>query len=131
MMEQDKTILEKLKHDEFKLRKSERKVANWIIENADRVTKLNITTIANHIGVSEPTIVRFSRAVGCKGYQEFKIHFAEELAIGKINDTINIQVDDSTETVKDKVAQFARAALTNIDREIDTEQLELATQAHQ
>ncbi len=128
-MRHDETILEKLQNGEFKLRKSEQKVANWVMENAGETTALNITTIAQKIGVSEPTIVRFCRAVGCKGYQEFKIKFAEDLALGKINESIDIKVDDSTEAVKDKVAQFARAAISNVDREIDNAQLELATQA--
>ncbi|WP_119343352.1 MurR/RpiR family transcriptional regulator [Facilibium subflavum] len=128
-MKHSDTILEKLQHGEFKLRKSEQKVANWILDHINETTALNITTIAQKIGVSEPTIVRFCRAVGCKGYQEFKIRFAEDLALGRINESINIQEDDTTETVKDKVAQFARAALANLDREIDTEQLELATHA--
>ncbi|MBK2125922.1 MurR/RpiR family transcriptional regulator [Fangia hongkongensis] len=128
-MRHDETILEKLQNGEFKLRKSEQKVANWVMENAGETTALNITTIAQKIGVSEPTIVRFCRAVGCKGYQEFKIKFAEDLALGKINESIDIKVDDTTEAVKDKVAQFARAAISNVDREIDSAQLELATQA--
>lgn len=127
-MRHDETMLEKLQNGEFKLRKSEQKVANWIIDNGHEATSLNITTIAHKVGVSEPTIVRFCRAIGCKGFQEFKIRFAEELALGKINESIDIKVDDSTEVVKDKVAQYARAALSNIDREIDNEQLELATQ---
>ncbi|WP_116964519.1 MurR/RpiR family transcriptional regulator [Fastidiosibacter lacustris] len=122
------TILEKLQNGEFKLRKSEQKVANWIMDNSGDATALNITTIAHKIGVSEPTIVRFCRAVGCKGYQEFKIRFAEELALGRINESIDIKLNDSTAVVKDKVAQFARAALATIDREIDTTELEVATQ---
>ena len=127
-MRHDETILEKLQNGEFKLRKSEQRVANWILENTRQTTSLNITTIAQKIGVSEPTVVRFCRAVGCKGYQEFKIRFAEELALGKINDAIDIELDDTTESVKDKVAQFARAAIANIDKEIDSKELELATQ---
>ena len=127
-MRYDETMIEKLQNGEFTLRKSEQKVANWLVDNSHIATSLNITTIAHNIGVSEPTIVRFCRAVGCKGFQEFKIRFAEELALGIINESINIKTTDSTAMVKDKVAQYARAALANIDREIDSEQLELATQ---
>lgn len=122
-------MLEKIQNGEFNLRKSEQKVANWIIDNSYIATSLSITKIAHNIGVSEPTIVRFCRAIGCKGFQEFKIRFAEELALGKINESITIMINDSPAKVKDKVAQYARAALSNIDREIDTEQLEFATQA--
>lgn len=124
----DETMLEKLQNGEFKLRKSEQKVANWIIDNSHEAIFLNITKIAHNVGVSEPTIVRFCRAVGCRGFQKFKICFAEELALGKINESIDIKLDDSAVVVKDKVAQYARAALSNVDREINGEQLELATQ---
>ena len=128
MIKSGNTILKKLQNGEFKLRKSEQKVANWIVDNVDHITTLSITIIAQKTGVSQPTIVRFCRALGCKGYQDFKIRFAEGLAIGKVNQSIDIQLEDNAATVKDKVAQFARAALADIDREIDTQALEHATE---
>ncbi|MFZ9036133.1 MAG: MurR/RpiR family transcriptional regulator [Francisellaceae bacterium] len=126
-MKHSDSILEKLQNGEFKLRKSEQKVANWILDHAGETTSLNITTIAQNVGVSEPTVVRFCRAVGCKGYQEFKIRFAEDLALGQISESIDIKVDDTTEAVKSKVAQYARASLSSIDREIKSEELEHAS----
>ena len=100
MIKSGNTILKKLQNGEFKLRKSEQKVANWIVDNVDDITTLSITIIAEKTGVSQPTIVRFCRALGCKGYQDFKIRFAEGLAIGKVNRSINIQLEDDAETLK-------------------------------
>lgn len=126
-MQNGETIIEKIQRGHFRLRRSEQKVANWIIENSDTTTSLNITTIAKEIGVSEPTIVRFCRAIGCKGYQDFKIKFAEDLAYMKVHDVIEINTDDCAASVKAKVAQYARTSLTYIDKEIDTDQLILAS----
>ncbi len=120
------TILEKLKDGSYTLRKSEQKVANWIAENPNQAVILNITTLAKYSEVSEPTIVRFCRAIGFKGFQEFKVRFAEDLAYGKANKVDAITEHDSLDELKVKVAQYARSALSHIEGEIKTDELEKA-----
>ena len=58
------------------LRKSERKVADYILQQPDQVIHLRIVDLAQQAGVSEPTVVRFCRAIGCDGFQDFKLLFS-------------------------------------------------------
>ena len=51
------------------LRKSERKVAEFVLKDPLAVIRMRIVDLAQHAEVSEPTVVRFCRAVGCNGFQ--------------------------------------------------------------
>ena len=62
------------------LRKSERKVADFVLKSPLNVIRMRIVDLAKQAGVSEPTVVRFCRAVGCRGFQDFKMALAQQLA---------------------------------------------------
>lgn len=63
------------------LSKSERKVASAVLDNPELTLAENITALAKSAQVSEPTVVRFCRAVGCDGWHEFKLKLAQGLAL--------------------------------------------------
>lgn len=62
------------------LRPSERKAADVILENSDKMTDWSIEELAKRAGVSQPTIIRFAKAMGLKGYRELKNRLLEEKA---------------------------------------------------
>jgi DNA-binding MurR/RpiR family transcriptional regulator len=74
-MSQLKFIEENLK----KLRKSEIKVANTILNSPNKVIHFSVSELADMSNVSEPTVIRFCRALGFKGFQDFKIYLAQAL----------------------------------------------------
>ncbi len=49
------------------LRNSERKVAQYVLEAADKVIYQSISELAENAATSEPTVLRFCRALGFKG----------------------------------------------------------------
>lgn len=59
------------------LRKSEVKVAEFVQKNAQAVVHSSISELAENAGVSEPTVLRFSRRLGFRGFQDFKIYLAQ------------------------------------------------------
>lgn len=63
------------------LSKSEQKVALAILKNPELALAENLSALARHAGVSEPTVVRFCRAIGYDGWQEFKLKLAQNIAI--------------------------------------------------
>ena len=52
--------------------KTQRKLADYIVENRSQVPFLNITSLATLSNTSEASIVRFCTFLGFKGYPEFK-----------------------------------------------------------
>ncbi len=55
------------------LTKTEKKIADYVLENRSKVLFMSITELAEACGVAEASVHRFCRTVGAKGYQEFKM----------------------------------------------------------
>ena len=62
------------------LRPSEQKTADIILEKGREMTDWSIEKFAREAGVSQPTIIRFARAMGLKGYRELKNRVLEDYA---------------------------------------------------
>ena len=58
------------------MRKSERKVGEYVLSHPNEVIHMRIVDLAQEASVSEPTVVRFCRAAGCDGFQNFKLSLA-------------------------------------------------------
>lgn len=50
-------------------------VYNYVIKNRDKVMYMTIRELANAVGVSTTTILRFCRKLNCDGYSEFRVRF--------------------------------------------------------
>jgi RpiR family transcriptional regulator, carbohydrate utilization regulator len=61
------------------LRPSERLVANFVLGRPSVVIHMSIADLAEQAAVSEPTIMRFCKAVGCLGFMEFKLALVRDL----------------------------------------------------
>lgn len=61
------------------LRNSEKKVALAVLDSPHRVIYQSISELAENAGVSEPTVLRFCRALGFLGYHDLKIQLAQDL----------------------------------------------------
>ncbi|GHU05839.1 regulatory protein [Betaproteobacteria bacterium] len=73
------------------LRKSEVKVADYVLKNSEEVIHFSVSQFAEQACVSDPTIIRFCRALGFKGFQDFKIHLAQSIipAVRTIHESMN------------------------------------------
>jgi RpiR family carbohydrate utilization transcriptional regulator len=61
------------------LRNSEKKVAVAVLGSPDKVIYQSISELADNAGTSEPTVLRFCRALGFRGYHDLKIQLAQDL----------------------------------------------------
>ncbi|WP_261301452.1 MurR/RpiR family transcriptional regulator [Paenibacillus andongensis] len=62
------------------LKPMERKAAQYIMEHPEQVVSLSVQKLAEFADVSEATIVRLSRSLHCKGFQELKLRIAGDLS---------------------------------------------------
>ena len=65
------------------LSKSERQIAQLLLSNPSFFTNESLGTVADTVGLSQPTIIRFCRNVGFEGFKDFKISLAKEIAVDK------------------------------------------------
>lgn len=62
------------------LRKSEKQAADYILEHMEQALDLPLDRLAKAAGVSQPTVLRMLKALGYKGYKDFRYQLVAELA---------------------------------------------------
>ncbi|PKM29787.1 MAG: transcriptional regulator [Gammaproteobacteria bacterium HGW-Gammaproteobacteria-11] len=108
------------------LRKSELKVAEHVLAHAAQVMHSSMADLAREVGVSEPTIVRFCRAIGCSGFQDLKLRLAQSLAAGASFGQFSISEDDSVDQLSHKIFDTTLATLMDVRERLDPVALEQA-----
>jgi len=111
------------------MRKSERKVGQFVLAQPDEVIRMRIVDLAEQAEVSEPTVVRFCRAVGCDGFQDFKLALAQQLASSPSIGQIAVTDSDSTAEYSFKVFDSTVDSLLKVRDNLDLEMLDRAVQA--
>ena len=52
-----------------------------MLDHLEEATRASVAEIAEKSGVSEPTVIRFCRTLGCDGFRDFKLRLAQNLAV--------------------------------------------------
>ncbi|MFT6102279.1 MAG: RpiR family carbohydrate utilization transcriptional regulator [Candidatus Endobugula sp.] len=112
-----------------RLRKSERKVAEYVLNHQQEVIHLRVIDVAKRSEVSEPTVIRFCRAIGCNGFQDFKLTLAQQLAASPSFGKIAITDTDSTADFSKKVFDGAIDTLLYVRDSVDIDHLHQAVNA--
>lgn len=85
------------------LTKLEKILCEYLLEEPDAVIHYSITELSKVTGVSNSTIVRFSRKFGFEGFQDFKLALAQEIYQSDNNVLAGeIEKNDSIETIAKK-----------------------------
>jgi RpiR family carbohydrate utilization transcriptional regulator len=108
------------------LRKSERKVADYVLAHPDEVIHMRIVDLAQEARVSEPTVVRFCRAIDCNGFQAFKLELAQYLANNPRVEQFSLNEKDSARDYTFKVFDALLDTLKRVRETIDTDAIEHA-----
>lgn len=108
------------------LRKSECKVADFILQQPDRIIHLRIVDLAEQAGVSEPTVVRFCRAIGCDGFQEFKLMMAQQIAHSPSYEKFSLNEHDSAREYTIKVFDSVMDTMKKVRDSLDIRAIEAA-----
>ena len=95
------SLIENIKFKFKEFSPSQKKIAEYIVQNIDKVVFFTINELASHINVSEATIVRFAYKMGFNSYSEmqkiirniFKAQLSPVRRINKNIDTENIGID--------------------------------------
>ncbi|MDB5535690.1 MAG: hypothetical protein JWP26_900 [Devosia sp.] len=77
-------LLDRLQLATQTLHSAELQVAQAILGDPEWVSRSSIKVLAEKAGVSEPTVIRLARKLGCSGYSEFKLQLAEDLIVTRM-----------------------------------------------
>jgi DNA-binding MurR/RpiR family transcriptional regulator len=107
--------------------KSEKRVADWLFSHSGEILPYSITDLASMCESSEATIVRFSKRLGCSGYQDLKIALAREHDKKVIAPTITSE--DDCFSIFEKICNDVYMSLERTKKTLSPEALSAAVRA--
>ena len=101
----------------------ERRIADYILENPQKVINMTTNTLSAEVGVSEGSIINFSNRIGFEGFTKMKINIAQNLT--EINHLMfdDITPEDNPKAALHKVMSNAIAAFQSTYDIISSEDL--------
>jgi DNA-binding MurR/RpiR family transcriptional regulator len=131
-------ILSQIKDSYTELRPAERRVADVVLADVAFSVDASNAEIARRAEVSEPTVTRFCRAIGCEGVRDFKLKLAQSVVVGRLYLDPHAHppvMADNGSPMWNVVFGEARKALSAVERAIDPNDIvraaEMVASAHQ
>lgn len=95
------------------MKPAEARVASVILKDPEFAIHASNATLAGRAGVSEPTVTRFCRTLGCSGVRDFKLKLAQSLIVGAI------YFYDRPAASQDSALPFRNTVFNNAHRAIE------------
>ncbi len=99
-------LLELIVRQKPDLRKSDKRVAEVVLDRPGEVVDMTLATLANAAGVSEPTVIRFCTAIGCEGFRDMRVKLARSLAFARTTSHTAISSDDPLNSIVTKIFDY-------------------------
>jgi len=120
------SVLDRIRRARDALTKAERRVADRVLEMPRQVLNEPIAEIARLADVSQPTVIRFCRSLGCDGLSDFKLRLASGLAGSVAVTHSQVHDDDSMLDLGTKVLDNTSTAIRQVRESLGEEALEQA-----
>ena len=109
-------------------------IAQYVIASPHKVTQLSIADLSEEVNAGEASVIRFCRQLGYKGFQNFKMELAIELAMNDSDDNstlleAEIQKNDDAHTIGLKLQGAISTVLSETLNLLDMEQVERVVEA--
>lgn len=103
----------------------EKRIADCILSNPDIVTDSTVAQLSLVCGTSAASVVRFSKSIGFKGFNELK-YYMENQILTSYGIEQAIEREDDIATIKQKFANLNRMIIDETMQMLDNETLERA-----
>jgi RpiR family carbohydrate utilization transcriptional regulator len=124
-------IVSRLRRMEASLRPSEQRVAEAVLADPGFATHASIAELARRARVSEPSVTRFCRALGCDSVRDFKVRLAQNLAVASpyLERRPQDGAPDDVAQLADRVLDSVIEAVTAVRNQLDPQPLRQAIEA--
>lgn len=78
------STVDRIRATAVQLKGAEQRVAQAILSDIDWATRATTRDVARRAGVSEPTVIRFARHVGCSGFVDLKRRVSQDIATARM-----------------------------------------------
>jgi glucokinase len=120
-------LLDRIERARLSLPRAERRVAGHVLQHPRLVLGAPIAEIARLSQVSQPTVIRFCRSLGCEGLSDFKLQLASSLGATVAVGHSQITDDDSPLELGAKVLDNTAAAILHLRDRLNRDTIERAT----
>lgn len=127
-MNENAVALTRIKQHYGMLSQSEKKIADYMMENNEKIKNCTVAKLAERTETSPATIVRFCRSLGFKGFSDFKLYLSGEFLSPKAK-WMNIEEDESISVIKQKTFKFNQNSIDETISLLDDEALDSAVKA--
>ncbi|MBJ9288012.1 MurR/RpiR family transcriptional regulator [Citrobacter freundii] len=114
-MSENENLLLRLRQGVDGYSRTQQKLGEFVLSDPVKVVYLTITELARESDTSEASVTRLCRALGCKGYNEFKMALALDLQQGQpvehSGDEIDNVVNESVQALQDTAKLLDRTLL--------------------
>ncbi|WP_062050076.1 MurR/RpiR family transcriptional regulator [Bacillus sp. JCM 19034] len=123
MKKKQQTCLGSVRQNYPRFSVTERKIADYILKNPNKIIHSSINQLAEDLNVADSTVFRFCKRIGYKGYQAMKIALASEIVepVKDIHEQVN--EGDTVDTIAAKVIRSNIETLEQTLRIIDEDLL--------
>lgn len=90
--------------------KTEKKVADYVIQNQQEVLYMSITDLADACNVGDTSVYRFCRTINLQGYQEFKMQLSLSLASNEVIEKSS-DLDGTPTNLAEEIMQIQISAI--------------------
>lgn len=111
------------------LSRAEKRVASWVLDHPKQATSATLAHIANECGTSEPTVLRFCRRMGMKGFRELGVRVAESLSVPGSYVHRDVNPDDSISDAAIKVLDASIQSLSEMRAQLSSMPIDTAAKA--
>jgi len=126
-------VLQKIALIQGRLRSAEQAIADYVLANPQHIRQLSSQELAQVVGVSQATVVRFTQKLGYKGYPDFKFAVTDSLHILNDEQPVKLHGDislaDSYSAMATKLLAGKIEVLTNTLSANDQQSMEQVCQA--
>lgn len=109
--------------------RSDKKIARFLLDSPEAFITRSVADVAGVAQVSEATVVRFGRALGCAGFRDFKITLAQHLAARQAKLDARIEAEEEGDgSYIDRICGAAFKSLREAVSNLHIEAVESAAQ---
>lgn len=123
-----KEIKDKIQQKFHKLPKNHRVIADFIVDNFDRIPFLSVHEISENTGASVASVVRFSQRIGFTGYSELRDAISDSLQ-SHLNKQDIFPLVKQTKNDEDLITKVANTDIKNINETLSELDREVFTNA--
>ncbi|AJA48961.1 RpiR family transcriptional regulator [Clostridium pasteurianum DSM 525 = ATCC 6013] len=133
MFNKEGNVLDKIFMVYENLYEAEKKIADYVIENQQKVIDMTVSELSSESGVSEATIIRFCKKCNFKGFHHLKMEIAKEMVTSEekkvSNDLSTKNIGQSLQNILANKIEELRQTISMMDENNMREILDIISKA--